>query len=766
MSSDGHIRGLPGQVTSIIGRSREVDAISALIRRDDVRLVTLTGPGGIGKTRLAIAVAEAIASDFLDGVVFVSLAAIRDPSLLLPTIVQELGVRERAGFSAREGLIAAIGESRRLLVLDNMEQLRTAAPEISWLLASCPNLEVMITSRGRLQLRGEHEYAVPSLLPVPSPHEETSTTDRNPAAELFLQRATEVQPDLAMTEGNRQAIAEICRRLDGLPLAIELAAARSRVLPPSALLSRLDRRLPLLTGGARDLPDRQRTMRDAIAWSYDLLTPDEQLLFRCLCVFSGGFTLLEAEALLPDQELLDGLEQLVNNGLLLQPGVEGEPRFQLLETLREFGLEQLDLHGLTQTLRDRHADFFTEFAEAALTRLRGAERTSWLERLEVAHDNLRAALTWLTEIGGTTRAVRLAGSLWQFWWWRSHLGEGRNRLEAAIALPGTDACGAWYARALTGIGALAETQGAYEDAESYHERAVAAWEALDDTRGLATSLLFRWLVAFNADDQTRMAALSAESIRLFRELGDPWGIAMSQMEQGVMAMRIRDHAGAERVLSEGIAGFGAIGDAWGVAICQGVAGNVATDRGDFVTAADELRASLTTLLLLDDLWGVATIMPASARMAAEQGAFEQSVKISGAIMRMHRTMGAPLKVPFRERYERNLEAAKGLLGEQKFNRALAAGEAMTPAEAVKFAIEPIATAPPASPVGIDSLAIPLSPREREVLRLYPGRTGKQIGQALFISESTVRTHVENIFNKLGVRNQKELVAYIYEHNLI
>lgn len=787
---------VPQPMTALIGRGRELAEVSALIRREEIRLVTLTGTGGIGKTRLALAVAAAVAERFANGVCFIPLAAIRDAALVLPTIAQSTGVPERAGMTTLQSLVGAFAERRTLLVLDNFEQVSDAAGELAHLLERCPQLAVLVTSRKRLRVRGEHEVAVQPLA-VPAGTADAELIARSPAVSLFVARAQEVQPDFDPSGANGPAIAEICRRLDGLPLAIELAAAKVKVLPPAALLVRLVRRLPLLNAGPNDLPDRLRTMRNAVAWSYELLTDDEQALFRRMSVFVGGFTLLEARAISADAAgggeppgsanaseadaeeaapdpaelaLLEGLANLVDNSLLRQPEVEAEPRFQMLETLREYGLEQLQARGDLDEVRGRHADFFIRYAEAATQNLRGAERTLWLDRLEQAHDNMREALTWLTA-RGDLRAVQLAGVLWQFWWWRSHIVEGRQRLEAAVALPGAEGCGINWARALTGLGALAETQGDYAAAEREHERAVAAWTQLNDVRGLAISLLFRWLVAFNADDQARMTELSSESLRRFREVDEPsgittWGIAMSLMQQGVQAMRRVDVPEAKRTLSEGIALFARIGDKWGVAICQGVLGNVFTEIHDYQAAAQALNESLSALLVLNDLWGVATVMPAVARLAVEQGAYEHAVRISGAVQKMHETLGVPLKVPFRERYERNLIAVRHELGADRFAAALAEGRAMTPRQAVQAAAQPVTPGAAAEPAkATKALNLPLSAREREVVRLVPNCTAKEIGQTLFISESTVRTHIENILNKLGLRNQKELIGYIHEHGL-
>jgi DNA-binding CsgD family transcriptional regulator len=605
-----------------------------------------------------------------------------------------------------------------------------------------------------------------------------------------MQRAREVQPQIELSTVNAPAIAEVCRRLDGLPLAIELAAARVKLLPPPALLARLDRRLPLLTGGPRDLPSRQRTLRDAIAWSYDLLDADEQTLFRKLSIFTGNFTLREAEVIAgfgtpitavaaagdelspnldPSNDssstLIDDLGGLVDKSMLRQSELEKEPNFFMLETLREFGIEQLERSGELDAISDRHADFFLGLAEAAMSRLRGAERTSWLERLDRAHDNLRAAYDWLAAHNDVERAVRLAGALWQFWWWRSNLAEGRQRLERVMELPGAAAQGSPWARVLTGAGALCETQGDYSAAGQYHDQAVLAWEESGDVRGLAVSLLFRWLVAFNAGDQNRMSAHSSEGLRLFSELNDTWGIAMSSMEQGVEAMRREDNDGADEALAMGFQHFEAIGDRWGVAICQGVQGNVATNRRDYATAARVLAESLNTLLVLNDLWGVATVMPASARLAMEQREVEHAVRISGAVAALHRTLDAPLKVPFRTRFEQNLSAAAEQLGKPTFERVFGEGLALSPAQAVELAVTNIdpKTASPAAG-GLTAPAVKLSPREREVARLVAtGMTAREMGDVLFISESTIRTHINSILNKLGLRNMKELIKWAVEN---
>lgn len=768
-------RSLPNPPTRLIGRDREIAEIRALLEQPGVRVLTLTGPGGIGKTRVALEVGSQLTGQFAGNVRAVMLDSLDDPALVLARIAQALGVPESSPASSRTDLVDFLSGAPWLLMLDNVERLGAAAPEIAWLLANGEQLTLLATSRVRLRIQGELEYVMPPLA-LPEPGGRELWVD-NAAVALFLQSAHSVAPDLSLDGANGPAIVGICRKLDGIPLAIELAAARSKVLPPEAILSRLDRRLPLLTGGPRDLPDRLRTMRDAIAWSYELLLPAEQTFFRRLCVFSGSFTLNEALAVAIGQQAapdgdasemlaIDMLSVLVDNSLIRQHERTGEPRFSILETIREFGLDELEAQGELQAARDRHASYFIELAEAAFEQLRGAGRLPWLDRLEEAHDNLRLALAWLIQTSDGQRAVQLAGALWRFWWWRSYPVEGRNLIEQALSLPGASSQGSHSARALTGHGALAETMGDYAVAAHAHETALAVWSSLEDQTELAHALLFRWLVALSIDDEDRMASLATESLRLFRELDDPWGIATSLLELGVVAMLRGEHAEGERMLREANERFAALLDTWGVAMCDGVLGNIKTAQGDHASAATYLERSLRSLLALDDHWGVATVFLSIARTAAAQGNHELVVRISASAQSLHDAMGALVKVPFRERYQRNLQEAERQLGRKRFLELLAEGAALTPPEAVAVAFEQPAQPPAAERTRADRTLAVLSPREREVLRLVPGRTAREIGATLFISESTVRTHIEHILNKLGLRNQKELVALIYEEDLL
>jgi predicted ATPase/class 3 adenylate cyclase len=502
---DAHPNNLPVQPTVFIGREKELAAVCSLLRDTNTRLVTLTGPGGTGKTRLALQAGAEVLNEFRDGVWFVDLAPTTDHKLVISAIAHPLGVREAGGETIADRLKAYLKDKHLLMILDNFEQVSEAALQVSQLLGSCPRLKVLATSRVPLSIRGEKEYPVPPLS-VPDVRN-LPTLERltqYEAVRLFIERATDVKPDFQVTNENAPAVAEICARLDGLPLAIELAAARVRMLSPAALLARLSQRLKVLTGGPLDLPARQQTLRNTIEWSYDLLTEGEKQLFRRMAPFSGGRSLeaLEAVCNYDGQlgiDVFEGTGSLLSKNLLREvEGSGGEPRFWMLETIHECAREKLEESGESEALGREHALYFLALAEEAEPHLTGAKQIEWLDRLEGEHDNLRAALRWARERrdardAGDAEAgemeLRLAGALWRFWYVRGYQSEGREQL-AAVLSGGHERSGGGsaIAKALSGAGMLAWAQGDFASARSLQEESLAIRRELGDRGGIAWAL--------------------------------------------------------------------------------------------------------------------------------------------------------------------------------------------------------------------------------------------------------------------------------------
>jgi non-specific serine/threonine protein kinase len=788
---------LPGSLTPLVGRDRELEEVGDLLR-GGARLVTLVGPGGVGKTRLAIEVGATLRDEFAGGARFVQLAGIVDPALVLPTIARVLGVREIGSRPLRARLREEVGDRSLLLVLDNFEQVLAAATAVAELLLDCPGVQVLVTSRQRLAVRGEQVIPVPPLeLPEPGREHARSSLEA-PAVRLFVARAREADGGYTPDPAELPTLVEICRRVDGLPLAIELAAARVRVLRPAALLARLDRRLPVLTSGPRDLPARQRTLRDAIAWSYDHLSPPQQALFRRLSVFAGGFTIEAAEAatrglgprgqgLAGDSSsspqpstprpssVLDGIEALADASLVWRDDVgagASEPRFAMLETIREFGLERLEEAGEEQKARGGHAAWFAGVAAVARPRLTGPEHVAWLERLEADHDNLRAALDWLAAQGDAGGAVGFASDLWLFWLMRGHLGEGRRYLAAVLALPeGPDP--AARARALTGAGALAEAQGDDDTAAALLDEAVGLARSLERPDLLAIALLFRGVVAFDLNDRASAVACCRESVALAEAVGDAWceGIALAQI--GLVAVRERDYAKAEAELSRSLDRFRSLANRWGIAVTTGGLGILANDRGEYDRAALLLAESLTLFQAQGDRWGVAAYLEGAARAAMARRQAEQAARLFGAATALREAVGIAVKPVYRRSYDETLAAVRAKLGEAAFAAAWDEGRALTAAQAVAAAVRAAESGPEASEAPASARTpeaasgISLTGREREVLELLvEGHSDRAIGQALFIGHRTVATHVTNILNKLGVSSRTAAASAAVRRGLV
>jgi predicted ATPase/DNA-binding XRE family transcriptional regulator len=739
---------LPTPLTRLIGRKQDLAALRNALLRSETRLLTLLGPPGIGKTRLSLAVTRDIQAAFSDAASFVALAPLGDPALVLPTLAQTLGITESAGQPLLETLKAALYSKRLLMVLDNFEHLLDAVPDVVELLEACPGLKALITSRVALHVRGEHLYAVPVLLLPDLTHlPAIGTLARIPAVALFVDRAQAIRPDFRLTAQNARTVAEICVRLDGLPLAIELAAARIRLLLPEALLARLEQRLAVLTDGARDLPLRHRTLRAAITWSYELLDAGEQVLFARLGLFVGGCTLEAAKAVcnrdddLPF-EVAEGIASLLDKSLLqLGDGADGEPRFLMLETIREYALERLAARGEVDALRAQHFAQYLALAEAAESHLRGAEQIIWAERMELEHDNLRAALAWAHErvaaedssTGGAEAELRLAGALFWFWDLRDYVSEGRRWLERALAQTNGTARTPARATALYAAGGLAANQSDFVTARARLEESVAIWRELGDTRGLALALSvgnsLGW-VTFQEGPVAAARALFAEGLALWRELGDRWGLAWALWGLGA-AVQHDDPATARPILEESVALFREVGDRSGLAFTLVGLGLVARLEGDYtwagalveecLTLGHELRNKAIISVALQHLGkvvqaqgdeqralalyqeSVALAQPLEHKenivlclvglggVAGAVGQAERAARLLSAAETLYDTIGLPWP-EMRADYDRYVAAVRAQLGEATFAAAWAEGQAMTQEQAIAYALNTTSSA--------------------------------------------------------------------------
>ncbi|CAA9434270.1 MAG: hypothetical protein AVDCRST_MAG03-3511 [uncultured Rubrobacteraceae bacterium] len=718
---------LPAPATALVGRERDVEAVASLFGRPGARLVTLTGPGGVGKTRLATEVARAslAAGIFPDGASFVALAPVGDASLVLPTVARSLlDAGEAEGPSSPASLRAHLQDKSLLLVLDNFEHLMGAAVEVADLVGACPGLAVLATSRAPLRVRGEREYPV-APLGVPDPTKAPGLEDvvGAPAVDLFVRRARQASPGFEPSEANAAAIAAICWRLEGLPLAIELAAARIRFLGPTALLARLDRALE--ASGARDLPERQRTMRATLDWSHDLLDEPERGLFRRLSVFAGGFDFDAAESVGEDRgpdgdDVLVLLGRLVEQSLVLAEPVEGGPgiRYRMLEPIRQYALEKLEEAGAQETRR-RHAEHYLALAERARPHLNGPDQCPWLDRLEGEIYNLRAAIGWSLGGGDPEVALRLVAELWWFWYKRGHLTEGRRWLEEALGRSATP--GPARAEAFNGAGVLARNQADYDRARALLTEGLALQRELGDGKGTADVLLNLGTVALDRGDPAGAATLFDESLSLRRQLGDRWGAALALNNLGVAARARGDLADAASLCEESLEEFRALGDRAGIAMVLSNLGKVAEEEDAPARAAgfygeslglyreledkrnvallacrlggisriqrDYLRAETLfkeALLLhreLGDRLGIGQDLEGLAAMRASLGWSEGAVRLWAAAERLREEIGAPPEDAERALSEPLIAAAREALGEEAFTAAWAAGRE-TPLEEV------------------------------------------------------------------------------------
>jgi predicted ATPase/DNA-binding XRE family transcriptional regulator len=678
---------LPRALTSFVGRAREVGEVARLLER--VQLVSLVGPGGVGKTRLAIEVAGRVAPP--DGAWFVDLAPIADPGLVPSAAAAPFGLREAVGRSLVDVLAQSLRPRKLLLVLDNCEHLVEASAQLAGaLLRACPALRIVATSREPLGLYGEMTWRVPPLsVPDPANVPAGAELADYEAVRLFAERARMVESDFALTDANASPVLEICHRLDGLPLAIELAAAHVRILPPRALLERLGNRLTVLSGGPRDLPARQRTMRGAVAWSYDLLDEDEQTLFRRLAVFVGGCTLSAVEAVCGRDagatgDMLDRLESMVDKSLLrMAAPADDEPRFTMFETLREYGLEQLALAQEAEPIQRRHADYFLALAESAQAHLTGDDHTEWLARLELEHDNFRGALSRLRAWGDPEAGLRLAMALWQFWWLRGHFSEGRVQLEAVLTLLGPSTPATTHATALTRVAELARLQGDYAAARAHIARSLEIWRGTDDRGGTAVALRELGRLAYEQNDCAAARPYLEESLAMQRALGSQPGIALSLTFLALVHLiGDGDHRTANELLGESLGIARELGDRTGIAVGLLGLGFAAVVRGDRVEARLLLCRCLPQFVEVGPRSGIAHALDALAELDVAEGRPERALRLGGAAAALRETLNTSVPPVLLEPYERWRGLARQALGEPASAAAWAAGQASPLAQVI------------------------------------------------------------------------------------
>jgi len=635
---------LPAQLTPFIGREVHLAAVWQELTGSDVRLLTLTGAGGTGKTRLSLQVATELLDYFEDGVFFVALAPIRDPAFVVPTIARTLGVRELEGRPLLESLKDYLRGKHMLLVLDNFEHLMPATPTISALLAAAHRLKALVTSRASLRAYGEHEYLVPPMATSdPQALPPLERLAQIEAVQLFVQRAQAIKMDFALTHQNAPAVAEICARLDGLPLAIELAAARVRLLPPQEMLHRLDSCLEFLKGGVRDLPSRQQTLRGAIDWSYDLLSDDEKTLFQRLAVFVGGCSLEAAEALNKagsGLDVLSGLEGLVDKNLLLGSEVDGHPRFGMLETIREYALARLAASGEEETIRQQHASFFLALAEEAEPALAGAEQVTWLNQLETEHDNLRAALAWSIETAIDV-GLRLAGALGTFWRVRGYYIEGRDWLSKALTKSHADSTStdSFRAKALNSAGKLALFQGDTTAAYSLQEESATLWRKVGDRHGLAYALRELAPAAWRQGDLTQALTAIEGSVALFRQVDDEHGLTGALFWKGYLYYVVGEYERAGSIAMECISMAQAMQDINREARATIILGHIAFRQGDYAAARPFYENSLALFRKARDQYGISVLLTALGDLSYVQGDYEHAQKFYEETFDISQEMG-------------------------------------------------------------------------------------------------------------------------------
>jgi len=772
---------LPLPLTSFVGRAGALAEVQRLL--SSARLITLTGPGGVGKTRLALEAASAAVGQFEDGAWWVELAPLCDAGLVADEVSLVLGLPAGSKQPQKALVSEHLRPKNLLLVLDNCEHLIYACAELAEsLLQTCPRLRILATSREALGIGGEIAWPVPPLsLPGPGSPPNLEAVTESEAGRLFVERARAIRPDLPLAPSDARAIAQVCRRLDGLPLAIELAAARVRMLSLPQIAARLDDSIRLLTQGSRTALPRHQTLEAAMDWSYDLLTLAEQELFKRLAIFSRGFTLEAAEAVasdpaapevIPPEDVLDLLSRLVLKSLVVVMD-DRAGRYRLLETIRQHALERLRASGEMDRVRHLHLAYYLELAERAESRLVGENQVESLKLLQVEHDNLRAALAWAAEGGAPGAGLRLAAALGPFWNRIGHLSEGSRWLEKALAA--CRAPGPLRAKALYQAASLAHQQGNYEQALDLSRQSLALSRYLGDRHGMARALGLRGMIVHWQGDRDRAGPLLEESLALAREIEDERTVARTLLFLGDLRLRQGALAGATALLEDGLGFYQRMGDGWRMAWALSALGDVARLRGDYRRAAAHFRLALSLYQELGSKSEMPFPLEALALTTAAQGQPERAARLWGAAAALRDEIHAFLAPSYRSDYAPYLDLLRAALGEQAFAAALAEGRELTLEQALALADSPAEPAmTPGTPASTQSsphapahpLHHGLTPREVEVLRLLAsGLTDAQIADKLVISPRTVGKHLQSIYSKLYFPSRSAATRWAIEHHL-
>jgi predicted ATPase/DNA-binding CsgD family transcriptional regulator len=779
-ASDGVLppNNLPLQLSSFVGREREMAEVERLL--GDYRLVTLTGPGGSGKTRLALAGASEVAEEFEDGVWLVELAPISDPGLVPQAVASVLGVRETPSTPLADSICLHLESREALLVVDNCEHLVEACADLAeTLLRSCPGLHILATSREMLGVPGETLFAVPPLS-LPDPHHLSSASDhsRNDASVLFAERARAVRPGFALTEGNAMPVARVCYRLEGIPLTIELAAARVKVLSVEQIASRLEVSFTLLAGRGRTVLAHHGTLRATMEWSHDLLGRDERVLFRRLSVFAGGFTLEAAEGVcagegLEEGEVLDLLAHLVDKSLVLVREVGEESRYRLLETVRQYSSEKLGESGEAEEVRRRHAAWFLALAEEAGPLMMGREQVGWLERTWREQYNFRAAMRFFLDRKDADRAIGLTWVFWRYWWVTGLQSEARRWMEEVLEskeLPKDDVYPSRRAQANLIIGTYAWSEGDLASALPALEEGLRLSRETDDARGQAIGLMLLGLVDVAERNGERSRERFEESLRFFRISGgsEKWGEAHTLAYLGLAPLLEGEPGPARRCFEEGLAAARAAGDRIAAHQALYTLGLLALAERDLGQADEYLREGLSLADEVRDVINAPYFVKSLGQVAGLRGQTEYAVRLLGAAKTaLQATGSAPYRyIPDQALQDRIFAAARDAVGEVAFDEEWRQGRAMTLEQAIEYALEPPPETPqepsvsPTHPAG-------LSAREVEVLRLVAqGMTNAQIAQELYISPRTVNAHMGSVYHKIGMSTRAEAARFASEHGLL